>query len=134
MFRLITPLGLLVTTALLAIFAAAAAQVARIEHSLPLAAVAAVAVTASVGTVFMKPWSRYLVHLITLAYTIKWCWSVYDGYRSGYFDFQFGNSTLSAVRSLLPGFALVVLSALCSWLVNRHFIRSTGANSKPGQR
>jgi hypothetical protein len=134
MFRLITPLGLLVTTALLVIFAAAAAQVARIEHSLPLAAVAVLAVTASVGTALVKPWSRYLVHLMTLAYTSKWCWSVYHGYQSGYFDFRFGRSTLGAVRSLLPGFALVVLSALCSWLVNRHFSRTTGVKAEPGQR
>jgi hypothetical protein len=55
---------------------------------------------------------------------VKWCWSIYDGWRAGYFGFQFG-STPEALRSLLPGLALVVLSAICSWLVHRYFSRKT---------
>ncbi|MFO1207533.1 MAG: hypothetical protein U1E63_17720 [Burkholderiales bacterium] len=121
MFKLITPPGLLLTTAVLAIYAVAAAQVARIEHSWPLAVAAAVAAVASVGTAFMRKWSQWLVHLMTAGFVAKWTWSVWDGYRSGYFDFQFGGASGAAMRSLLPGLAMLMLSVLCSWLVQRHF-------------
>ena len=83
MFKLITPPGLLLTTAVLAIYAVAAAQVARIEQSWPLAVAAAVAAVASAGTAFMRPWSRWLVHLMTVGFVAKWLWSVWYGYRAG---------------------------------------------------
>lgn len=118
--KLITPMSLLVTTALLAIYAVAAAKVALIERSYPLAVAAAVAAIACGGTAYMQRWSQYLVHLMTAGFTVKWCWSIYDGWRAGYFGFQFG-STPEALRSLLPGLALIVLSAICSWLVHRYF-------------
>lgn len=121
--KLITPMSLLVTTALLAIYSVAAARVAQIEHSWPLAAAAIVAAIASAGTAFMRPWSRWLVHLMTTGFVAKWAWSVWDGYRAGYFGFQFGSELGEALRSLLPGLAMVVLSGLCSWLVQRHFSR-----------
>ena len=123
MFKLITPPGLLLTTAVLAIYAVAAAQVARIEHSWPLAVAAAVAAVASVGTAFMRRWSQWLVHLMTAGFVAKWTWSVWDGYRAGYFDFQFSGESGALMRSLLPGLTLVILSGLCSWLVQRHFSR-----------
>lgn len=124
--KLITPMSLLVTTALLAIYAVAATKVALIERSYPLAIAAAVSAIACAGTAFMRRWSQYLVHLMTAGFTLKWCWSIYDGWRAGYFGFQFG-STAEAVRSLLPGLALVALSASCSWLVHRHFSRAARA-------
>jgi hypothetical protein len=68
----------------------------------------------------MKPWSRYLVYLITFGFVAKWGWSVYDGIRSGYFDFQFGSSR-TAIQSLAPGLLMVGLSCICAWLVYRHF-------------
>ena len=121
MFKLITPPGLLLTTAVLAIYAVAAAQVARIEQSWPLAVAAAVAAVASAGTAFMRPWSRWLVHLMTVGFVLKWLWSVWDGYRSGYFGFQFGRDTGTALLSLAPGLTMVMLSGVCSWLVWRHY-------------
>lgn len=121
--KLITPVGLLVTTALLAIYAASAAKVAMIEQSWPLAATAAVSAIASVGTAFMRSWSQYLVYLLTLGFAAKWCWSVYEGYRAGHFVFQFDGSTANVLRSLLSGFTLVVISVICSGMVYRHFHR-----------
>ena len=122
--KLITPMSLLLTTALLAIYALAAARIAYIEHSWPLAVAAAVSVSAGVGTAFIRPWSRWLVHLISIGFIAKWFWSVWDGYQAGYFDFQFGSERGAALRSLLPGLAMVILSGLCSWLVQRHFSRT----------
>lgn len=121
MFKLITPPGLLLTTAVLAIYAIAAARVAQIEHSWPLAVAALVSAVAAAGTAFMRPWSRWLVHLMTMGFIAKWAWSVWDGYRAGYFDFQFGADRGPALRSLLPGLTMVLLSVLCSWLVQRHY-------------
>lgn len=121
--RLITPMGLLLTTALLAIYSVAAAKVALVERSYPLAIAAAVSAVACGGTAYMQRWSQYLVHLMTAGFVAKWAWSVYDGYRAGYFDFQFG-SPLESLRSLAPGLAMVALSGVCSWLVHAHFARA----------
>ncbi|MFO1406495.1 MAG: hypothetical protein U1F08_03055 [Steroidobacteraceae bacterium] len=122
--KLITPMSLLVTTALLAIYAVAAAKVALIERSYPLAIGAVVSAIACGGTAYMQRWSQYLVHLMTAGFTVKWCWSIYDGWRAGYFGFQFG-SAMEALQSLLPGLALVVISGVCSWLVHRYFSRTS---------
>ena len=102
MIKLITPPGILVTVALLAIYVAWALQIALIEKSWLLAAAAAVALIACMGTALMKSWSRYLVYLITAGFIGKWCLSMYDGLRAGYFDFQFGSSR-QAILSLAPG-------------------------------
>ena len=128
--KLITPMGLLVTTALLAIYAVAAANVAIIERSYPLAFAAAVSAVACGGTAYMQRWSQFLVHLMTTGFVLKWSWSVYDGWRAGYFGFQFGSAS-EAFRSLAPGLALVVLSAICSWLVHDHFSRAARAPAQP---
>ena len=122
--KLITPPGLLFATALLAIYTVAAAKIALIERSYLLAVGAAISAVACGGTAYMQRWSQYLVHLMTAGFTVKWCWSLYDGYRAGYFGFQFGSERGEALRSLLPGLALVILSGLCSWLVYRHFART----------
>lgn len=120
--KLITPIGLLVTTALLAIYSVAAANVALIERSYPLAIAAAVSAVACVGTAYMQRWSQYLVHLMTAGFCAKWIRSVYDGYRAGYYDTESG-ATLEQLRSLAPGLALIALSGVCSWLIHRHFSR-----------
>lgn len=120
--KLITPVGLLITTALLAIYVAYAFEIAMIEKSWLLAAGGAVAAITCVGTAFMKPWSRYLVYLITAGFIGKWGWSIFVGLRSGYFSFQFG-SPRQALVSLAPGMLMVALSCVCAWLVYRDFKR-----------
>ena len=84
-----------------------------------------IAAVACVATALMKPWSQYLVYLMTAGFVGKWGWSVCDGIRSGYFGFQFG-ATRTAIQSLAPGLLMVVLSCTCAWLVYRYF-RSVGA-------
>lgn len=121
--KLITPIGLLLTTAMLAIYAVAAANIAILERSYALALGAAISAVASAGTAYMRPWSRHLVHLMTVGFVAKWCWSVYDGWQTGYFEFKFG-SNLQVLRSLLPGLALVTLAAACSWMVHNFFSKA----------
>lgn len=124
MIKLITPPGLLVTTALLAVYSAYAAWAAFIERSWLLAGFAVVAVAACLGTALMRPWSRYPVYLLTTAFCGAWLLSVYDGIRVGYFEFAY-SSPLEVARALVPGLLLVTLSAVCSYLVFRHFHRAT---------
>ena len=128
--KLITPVGLLIATALLAVYTAYAFQIAVIERSWPLAAAGGIAAIACIGTAFMKPWSRYLVYLVTIGFIGKWGWSVFDGIRSGYFDSKFGSSR-TAMHTLAPGLAMVVLSCVCAWLVHRQF-RTVGAATREG--
>jgi hypothetical protein len=123
MFKLITPPGLLLTTALLAIYAVAAGRIAYMEESLLVALAAALSVIACCGMALMKRWSGHLVYLLTIGFALKWCWSVYSAYQSGYFDFQFGGVVWRSLRTLVPGFVLVVLSGICVWLVRRNFAR-----------
>jgi len=118
--KLITPVSLLIATALLAIYTAYAFQIALIEKSWPLAVAGAIAAVACITTALMKPWSRYLVYLVTAGFVGKWSWSVFDGIRSGYFGFQFGSSR-TAIQSLAPGLLMAILSCTSAWLVYRHF-------------
>jgi hypothetical protein len=123
MIKLITPPSLLLTTALLAIYAIAAGRIAYLEQSPLLATAAALSAIACCGSALMKRWSQYLVYLLSIGFALKWGWSIYEGYRTGYFDFQFGGTTWRTLRPLVPGFALVVLSGICAWLVRRSFAR-----------
>ena len=118
--KLITPVSLLIATALLAIYTAYAFQIALIEKSWLLAAAGGVAAIACVATALMKPWSQYLVYLLTFGFVAKWAWSIFDGLQSGYFGFQYGSSR-AAIQSVAPGLLMVALSCMCAWLVYRHF-------------
>ena len=120
MIKLITPPGMLLTVALLAIFAAYAFLIGSIEESWILMAGGVLSVVASYGTAMLRPWSQYLVYGLTIGLVGKLGLSIYQGITSGFFDFQFG-SARAALYSLLPSMALVLLSCLCCLLVYRHF-------------
>ncbi len=62
MVRLITPPGMLLTTALLVIYSGYAFVIGWIEDSWPLRVGGALAVIASYGVAMLRPWSRYLVY------------------------------------------------------------------------
>lgn len=123
MIKLITPPGLLLATALLAIYAIAAGRIAYLEESPLLAAAAVLSAIACCGTALMKRWSRYLVYLLAIGFALKWCWSIYAAYRIGYFDFRFGGFAWRSLRPMVPGFVMVVLSGICAWVVRRSFER-----------
>lgn len=120
--KLITPPGMLVTVALLAIYCAYASWTAFLDRSWAYVLIALISLAASYGTAMLRPWSRYLVYLLTSGFVAAWCFSLYAGARAGFFEFFFA-SPLEAARSLAPGLFLAVLSLGCSYIVFRHFHR-----------
>ena len=93
MIRLITPPGMLLTVALLAIYSVCAFLIGRIEDSWPLQVASLVAIVASYGTARLRPWSRYLVYLLAAGFVIKMALSIVQAVSAGFFDFQFRTTT-----------------------------------------
>ncbi len=122
MIKLITPPGMLLTVALLVIYSAYAFLIGIIEDSGLLVAGGAIAVVASYGTAMMRPWSQYLVYLLTAGFIAKLGHSVYQAQAAGFFDFQFGSARAIAL-SLLPSLVMAALSCACCFFVYRHFRR-----------
>lgn len=120
MRKLDTPLGMLLTVALLAVYATYSFATAAIEDSWTLVAAGVLSIFASVGTALLKPWSRHLVYALSAAFVAKFTYSIKAAADAGYFDMRF-DSRLDAALSLLPGFLLVVLSGACCLIVYRHF-------------
>jgi hypothetical protein len=122
MIKLITPPGMLLTVALLAIYSAYAFLIGSIEDSWPLQIGALVSIAASYGVAMLRPWSQYLVYALAAGFIGKLGLSIVAAVRSGFFSFQFG-STREIVWSLLPSLLMTMLSILCCALVFRHFHR-----------
>jgi hypothetical protein len=129
MIKLITPPGMLVTVALLAICSAYASWTAFIERSWIYAIVALVSLAACVGTAFLKAWSRYPVYVLTVGFVTAWCYSIYAGIQAGFFGFFF-SSPAAAAKSLAPGLVLACLSLICSYVVLRQFQAMRGASRR----
>lgn len=119
-FKLITPPGMLFTTALLVIYATYAFLIGSIEDSVPLLAGGLVAAVATYGTAMVRPWSRWLVYLLTAGVIAKLGLSIYQAQRAGFFTFQFGNST-EIGRSLAPSLVMALLGVAGSVIVHRQF-------------
>jgi hypothetical protein len=113
-----TPTPMLVATALLAVYSAAAAWVAWQDGSWFFALAALLALAACIGTATLRGWSQYLVYGLTLAFIGGWGWSVWRSVHAGYFELL---GTREMLVSQAPSAALVCLSGLCTWLVLRHF-------------
>ena len=122
MIKLITPPGMLLTVALLVIYSVYAFLIGSIEKSWVLLAGGVMAIVASYGTAMLRPWSRYLVYLLTAGFFAKLGFSIYDAMESGFFEFQFGSARATAL-SLLPSLFMASLSGACCFLVYRHFHR-----------
>lgn len=120
MIKLITPPGMLLTVALLVIYSAYAFLIGSIEESWPLLIGGFVAIVASYGTAMVRPWSRYLVYLLAAGFVAKLGDSLVQGYRSGFFGFQFG-SVREIVASLAPSLLMTLLSGACCVIVYRQF-------------
>jgi len=120
MIKLITPPGMLLTVALLVIYSVYAFQIGSIEKSWALLAGSGIAVVASYGAAMLRPWSQYLVYLLTLGFIVKLGHSIYAGIASGYFAFQFG-SLSESLKALIPSTTMVLLSCVCCLIVFRHF-------------
>ena len=120
MIRLITPPGMLLTTALLVIYSAYAFRIGTIEDSWFLLAGGVLSIVACYGTAMLRRWSQYLVYLLAAGFIAKLALSVLGGISSGFFYFQFGSKG-AALRSLMPSGLMALLSCLCCALVYRHF-------------
>ena len=122
MVKLITPIGMLMTVALLAVYALYAFWTAYVDASWMYGLLGVVSLVACYGTAMVRTWSQYFVYLLTALFIAAWCYSVYVGATVGFFGFFFSSSMLAA-KSLAPGLALVVLSGLASWNAYRQFRR-----------
>jgi hypothetical protein len=123
MIKLITPPGMLLTVALLVIYSVYAFLIGSIEDSWILFAGGAISVVAAYGTAMLRPWSQYLVYLLTAGFIAKLGHSIYAGVVSGFFDFQFG-SVSESLKALAPSALLAVLSCICCFLAYSHFRRA----------
>lgn len=126
MVKLITPMGMLITVALLAVYAAYAFWTAHVDTSWFYGLLGVTSLVACYGTAMLRSWSQWLVYLLTALFIGAWCYSVYVGVTVGFFSFFFSSYAL-VVKTLAPGLALVVLSALASWNVFSHFRRAAAA-------
>jgi len=113
-----TPIGMLITVALLALFGVYGAWTAIAENSWIHALGGVVAFAACVGTAMLKAWSRYLVYLLTATLIGMWAYSVYAAVKVGYFSLY---SARQITLQLAPGILLILLSCCCAYLVFRHF-------------
>ena len=123
MVKLITPIGMLITVALLALYAAYAFWTAYVDRSWLYAFLGVLSLVACFGTAMLRAWSQYLVYSLTVLFIAGWCYSVYAGAAVGFFSFSY-SSHLLAVKALAPGIALVVLSCAASWNAFSHFRRA----------
>jgi branched-subunit amino acid transport protein AzlD len=122
MIKLITPLGMLFTVAMMAVLAVYAFWTSHVDRSWLYFGLGIVSIAACIGVALLRAWSQYPVYLLSAAFVAAWFHSVYTGVAAGYFDFFF-SSRLVAAKTLLPGFTLVVLSVAASWIAFRHFRR-----------
>jgi hypothetical protein len=77
----------------------------------------------------LKPWSQYLVYLLTAGFLAKLGLSIYAGVVSGFFTFQFGSVTES-LQSLGPSALMALLSCACCYVVFRHFQRASAPRGR----
>ena len=122
MVKLITPIGMLITVALLALYAAYACWTAYVDHSWTYGLLGVLSLVACYGTAMLRAWSQYLVYLLTTLFVAAWCYSVYSGAAVGFFNVFFSSHVL-VIKALAPGLALVVLSGVANWNVFSHFRR-----------
>ena len=123
MGKLITPIGMLITVALLAIYAAYAFWTAYLDESWVYGLLGCLALVACYGAAMLRVWSQYLVYLLTALFVAAWLYSVYSGAAVGFFSFWYGSQAL-VMKALAPGIALVLLSCAASWITFRHFRRT----------
>jgi hypothetical protein len=126
MVKLITPIGMLVTVALLSVYAAYSFWTAYTDQSWLHALLGLLTVVTCIGTALLRAWSQYLVYALTAFFIGGWLYSVYAGAAVGFFSIFF-ESPGAVAKSLAPGIALVILSCVASWISYNHFRASSGA-------
>jgi hypothetical protein len=115
------PVRMLITVALLAVYCALACWIAITQRSWAFGLVAAVAMAACVGTAMLRPWSRFLVYLLSAALVLTWLHSVYVAYDAGVFRMF---SPMQNARLLAPEGVLMLLSCYCSYAVFTQYLHA----------
>jgi hypothetical protein len=115
---LVTPVSILITVALLALYGSYAVWVAITQQSVASGVAGVLAIVACIGAALLKPWSRYIVYVLGAAAVGTWAWSLYAAAAAGYFGYFSG---AQIARSLAPGGFLVLLSCYCTYAVFRQF-------------
>ena len=113
MVKLITPIGMLSTVAVLALYAAYAFWTVYLDKSWIYGMLGVLSLVACYGAAMLRGWSQYLVYVLTALFIAAWGYSVYAGAKVGFFSF-FYSSHLLAIKALAPGLALVVLSCVAA--------------------
>jgi hypothetical protein len=116
-----TPVRILITVALLAVYGGYTLWMAASQRSWWFGGIAAVAIVACVGTVMLRSWSQFLVYILAAAFISAWGHSIYAAAAAGYFK---GFSSWEITRNLTPGALLVLLSGFCSYAVWKQFRRA----------
>ena len=130
MIKLITPLGMLFTSAMMVIFSVYAFLIGTIEDSWILLTGCVTAAIAGYGVAMLRPWSQHLVYVLAAGFIVKLGLSIYAGLVSGYFDMRF-ESINESLGSLAPSIVMATLSCICCYVVFRHFHRPK-RSWKPG--
>ena len=115
-----TPVPILITVALLALYSAYSFWTAIYAGSWISFSIAVIAAIASVGAAMLRPWSQFLVYPLTAAFVAMWWYSISSAAAVGYFSLF---SASEMAFSLAPGLFLVLTSFFCSYAVFNQFGR-----------
>ena len=115
--NLVTPKGILVTVALLALYCAFALWFGWTQRRWPMLAVGLVAAFACVGAANMQRWSRFVVYAMSAGFGATWLYSIYAAARVGYFH---PLAWRTNILPMTPGIALLLVALFCSLMVHRH--------------
>jgi hypothetical protein len=118
--NLVTPKGILVTVALLALYCAFALWFGWTHQRWPMLAVGLVAGFACVGAANMQRWSRFVVYAMSAGFGGTWLYSIYAAARVGYFH---PLAWRTIILQLIPGIALLLVVLFCSLMAHRHLGR-----------
>ena len=110
---------MLITTALLAVYAGVALWDAVAVKRWWLIAVAVLAAFGGVGAARLRPWSQFIVYLLTAALMGVIGYSLYAAHAAA--DLFHSAPQLEPARSLAPELALLAVSLFCSYAVLRQF-------------
>jgi hypothetical protein len=124
----VTPKGILVTVALLALYCAFALWFGWTQRRWPMLAVGLVAGFACVGAANMQRWSRFVVFAMSAGLASTWLYSIYAAARVGYFH---PLAWITIMLQLIPGIALLLVALFCSLMAHRHLGRPAALAAPP---
>jgi hypothetical protein len=78
-----------------------------------------VSISASLGMLARKSWSRFLVYLVVAFYCVSWIAAVIDAVNAGAWEKYDG---LRIFLSLVPGLGMVLVALACAFIAAR-FVR-----------